>query len=219
MNAIPYTVRCGVALVVQALTCRKAGRLVTAALTGACIGACSPSSAPTTFDLTAPRINGRASAVPAQVVVAEPVAIQTFEAERIIAKDPAGSVSFLSGGQWADRLPRLIQARLIQTLENSSSVRAVSRPGDRVSADYLLNTEIRAFEVATGTGEAVVEISAKLVEDRSGRIAAARVFSARVPVQGVDAANAARGLDRALSTVLLDIVRWVGSGRTPQRVG
>ena len=58
----------------------------------------------------------------------------------------------------------------------------------------------------------MTEISAKLVNDKSGRIATARVFSARVPVAGVDAASAARGLDQALSRVLLEIVRWAGSG-------
>ena len=52
----------------------------------------------------------------------------------------------------------------------------------------------------------------RLVDDRAGRIANARVFTARVPVAAVDAGNAAQALDRALSIVLLDIVRWVGTG-------
>jgi cholesterol transport system auxiliary component len=182
-------------------------------LATAAVAACSSGSAPTTFDLTAPRGGARGGGVAgAQIVVNEPVSIQALEADRIIVKDAAGSVSFVSGGQWADRLPRLVQARLIQTFENTSRMKAVSRPGDRVSADYLLNTDIRAFQIAAGSGEAVVEISAKLVNDKSGRIATARVFSARVPVAGVDAASAARGLDQALSRVLLEIVRWAGSG-------
>ena len=176
--------------------------------------ACS-STAPTTFDLTAPRQRaGGGGAIGGQVVVAEPTAIQTFEADRIIVKDPNGSVSFLGGGQWADRLPRLVQARLIQTFENSSRIRAVSRPGDRITADYQLNTELRAFQISTGSKEALVEISAKVVNDKSGRIGAARVFTARVPVATIDAPNAAQALDKALSTVLLQIVRWVGAGGT-----
>ncbi len=178
----------------------------------ALVAACGSGPAPTTFDLTAPRAVHAAGAPRGQIVVNEPTAVQTFEAERIIVKDANGAVSFLGGGQWADRLPRLIQARLIQTFENASRIKAVSRPGDRVSPDYLLNTEIRAFQISAATGEATVEISARLVNDRSGRIAAARVFSARVPVSAVDAASAARGLDEALSTVLRDIVRWVGRG-------
>ena len=44
--------------------------------------------------------------------------------------------------------------------------------------------------------EAVVEISVKLVEEGAGRIAAAKIFSARAPVASDDAAPAA--LDAAL---------------------
>ncbi|MFL5035196.1 MAG: ABC-type transport auxiliary lipoprotein family protein, partial [Microvirga sp.] len=145
-------------------------------------------------------------------VVAEPAAIQTLEAERILVRDASGTVSYLPGGQWADRLPKLIQARLINTFENSSKLKAVSRPGERVSPDYMLTTEIRAFQIATPAGEAFVEVAVRLVHDRSGRIVAGKVFASRVPVAKVDAASAAQALDAALSRVLLEMVRWVGSG-------
>jgi cholesterol transport system auxiliary component len=185
--------------------------LVVAATTGACMSGL----APTTFDLSAPH-GGRGGGGPGQIVVSEPTAVQPVEGERIIVKDAAGAVSFVGGGQWADRLPRLVQARLIQTFENSSRLRAVSRPGDRVAADYLLNTEIRVFQILAPSGEAVVEISARLVNDRSGRIVGGRVFSARAPIAALDAANAAQALDSALSSVLLDIVRWAGAARQSQ---
>jgi cholesterol transport system auxiliary component len=183
------------------------------ALLGSALSACGGGSV-ITFDLTAPKPGPRFGGAPrGQIVVAEPAAIQTLEADRILVKDASGSVSFLGGAQWADRLPKLIQARLINTFENSSKLKAVSRPGERVSPDYMLTTEIRAFQIATPAGEAFVEVSARLVHDRSGRIAAGKVFSARVPVAKVDAPHAANGLDTALSKVLLDIVRWVSSGR------
>lgn len=178
------------------------------------LAACGGSAPPATFDLTAPRQRlGGGGIVRGQVVVPEPVTVQTLEADRILVKDAGGAVSFLPGGQWADRLPRLVQARLIQTFENASRIQAVSRPGDRISADYQLNSELRSFQIQPSTGEAVVEISAKVVNDREGRIVAARVFEARVPVPALDAANAASALDQGLSTVLLDIVRWVGTAK------
>lgn len=189
-------------------------RLVPAVFVALAAAACGSGPAPTTYDLSAPRAGVRfGGAVRGQIVVSEPTAIQTLEAERIIAKDQAGAVSFIGGGQWADRLPRLIQAKLIQTFENSSNLKAVSRPGERVSPDSLRNTEIRAFQVSSTTGEAVVELSGRLVHDRTGRIVSGRVFSAREPVAKVDAASAAQALDAALSRVLLDMVRWVGTGR------
>ncbi len=89
----------------------------------------------------------------------------------------------------------------------------MSRPGDKITADYQLISEIRAFDIQTATGEAVVDLSLKLVADGTGRVAAARIFTARVPVAAVDAASGARALDQALVTVLGDIVRWVNTGR------
>jgi cholesterol transport system auxiliary component len=191
---------------------RSARRLALAAALAALAAACSSGPAPTTFDLTAPSRTVGGGEVAGQVAVTEPVAIQVFEADRILVKDAAGAVSYLSGAQWADRLPRLVQARLIHTFENASRLKAVSRPGERVAADYVLNTEIRAFQIDASTGEAFVEMSAKAVNDRTGRITNARVFNARVPVAAIDAGNAAHALDRALSIVLLAIVRWVGTG-------
>ncbi|HEY8564282.1 MAG TPA: ABC-type transport auxiliary lipoprotein family protein [Beijerinckiaceae bacterium] len=186
-------------------------RVLLAGLGAALLAACSSGPSPTTFDLSAPSQKVRGGSVRGQVVVAEPVTVQTFEADRIIVKDPSGAVSFLGGGQWADRLPRLVQARLVQTFENASRLKAVSRPGERITADFQLNTEIRAFNIDSATGEALVEISAKVVDDRTGRITTARVFSARVPVGAVEAGAAARALDQALSQVLLGIVRFVGA--------
>ena len=188
--------------------------LMSGAVLAALAGACS-SSPPTTYDLTAPRQAARAGALGAQIAVAEPVAVQALEAERILVKDSSGAISFLGGAQWADRLPRLIQARLIQTFENASRIRAVSRPTDRITPDYQLTSEIRAFQIDAATNQAVVEMSVKLVNDRSGRIATARVFSARSAVPTINAQNAAKALDRSLSSVLLQIVRWVGTGQAP----
>lgn len=175
---------------------------------GLALGACS-SPAPPTFDLSAPRDGGHASIFQGgQLVVTEPLAVQVLDSERLIVAASDGELSFLGGAQWADRLPRLVQTRLIQTFENASRLGRVGRPGDGFVADRQLNTEIRQFQVRSGTGEAVVEISAKILNSTTGRVVSAKLFSAREPVRAVDGPNAARALDAALSSVLTQIVRW-----------
>ena len=84
----------------------------------------------------------------------------------------------------------------------------MARPGERIVPDAQLNTDIRSFNIETASGAAVVEISAKLVGDRSGKVQRARLFSARVPANAGDGGAAAQALDRALSQVLVEIVRW-----------
>ena len=89
---------------------------------------------------------------------------------------------------------------------------AVGRPGDRTSADDQLNTEIRSFDVVSAKGEAVVEISAKLVDIRSGRVLNGRLFSARTPVGSAKVGEIAPALDKSATTVFVSIARWLGSG-------
>jgi cholesterol transport system auxiliary component len=179
----------------------------------ALVAACSSSSSVTNYDLTAPRQVRAGSTALGQIAVGEPAAVQPLESDRIVVREASGAVSSVPGGQWADRLPRLVQSRLIQTFENSSGLKAVSRPGSGVTPDYQLTSELRAFQIDAAAGQAVVEMSIKLVHDRSGRIATTRIFAGRVPVGKVDATNAVQALDRALGIVLLDIVRYVGSAR------
>jgi len=172
------------------------------------LAGCGGGATPTTFDLSAPSGFGRVGGSRAALIVVEPTTVQTLDSDRIIVKDSAGALSFLGGGQWADRVPRLVQTRLIQTFENGSRLGAVARPGERIVPDLQLNTDIRSFNIDAASGAAVVEITAKLVGDRTGKVQRARLFQARVPASASDGPAAAQALDRALSQVLIEIVRW-----------
>ena len=162
----------------------------------------------TTFDLS-PAPFGKAVRAPrGQVAVNEPVATSPADSDRIVVRPTPDTLATIKGARWAERLPRLVQTRLLQSFENARLLRFVSRPDGRVVAQYSLNTEIRRFDLDLARGEAVVEISAKLVEEGVGRIAAAKIFSARLLVAGEDGPSAAVALDAALSDVMGQIVVW-----------
>ncbi|KRE17089.1 hypothetical protein ASE66_29680 [Bosea sp. Root483D1] len=171
------------------------------------LAGCGGGPAPTTYDLSAPRDFGRIGGGGGVLIVAQPTAVQALDSDRLIVKDSSGALSFLGGAQWADRVPNLVQTRLIQTFENGSRIAAVGRPGERIVPDFQLNTDIRAFNIDAASGQAVVEITAKLIGDRTGKVQRAKLFSARVPA-GADGAGAAQALDQALSQVLIQIARW-----------
>lgn len=188
---------------------RRHGRSAACLLILAALSAlpgCSSGSSPA-FDLTAPRL-ARGGHVGGTLVVTEPTAIDPLSNERIVAKDAAGSISYMGGAQWADRLPRLFQTRLIQTFENASNLKAVGRPGEGLTADYQLNADLREFQYDAARGEATVEVSVKLLGLQSGKIVRARIFRARLPVAAADGGTIAQTLDRALTAVLIQIVRW-----------
>lgn len=189
-------------------------RLVFAAALAALAAGCATQPALVTYGLAAPeeRVTG-AGRLPGLVLVAEPTTIELYASERVVVREPDGALSYLPGVRYAASLPALVQTRLIETFENASRIGGVARPGDRVSPDYQLNSTLRTFQVDAATGLAVVEIAVRAVREEDGRVAAARVFSAQVPVASVTGPNAMAGLEAALGQVMLDIVRWAGAGR------
>lgn len=171
------------------------------------LAACA-SPPPPTFDLTAPS-GGLSARGGRQLAVTEPVALETLNSQQIVVHDSAGAVSSLSGAQWSDKLPALVQTRLIQTFANAGQLRRVGRPGDGTIAAYQLATELRQFYITAGTGEAVVEIAARVIDASTGQVVSARIFTAKAPVTGALSGPAgAAALDAALGAVLRDIVRW-----------
>jgi cholesterol transport system auxiliary component len=192
----------------ERLHVRRRGIVLTGLLAAAVlIGGCGSSAQSlTVVDLTAPT-SVRAASGGGQIIVTEPLALAVYETDRIVVRS-GGTLTVLPGAQWSDRLPRLLQARLIQTFENGRRAASVGRPADRLTAERQLVAEVRAFEIDADSREAVVAMSVKVVGERRGRILAARLFTAREPVSAVDAGNAPQALDRALGRVLAEIVGW-----------
>jgi cholesterol transport system auxiliary component len=172
-----------------------------------------PEAPPSTYDLAAVGDISGAGARRGIFVVAEPIAIQAIDSQRIVARTAGGQVTYVPHAQWADKLTALLQTRIVQSFENSGRLVSVGRPGERLAAQAVLATDIRAFELVDrgSSSFARVEISAKIVGDRSGQITAAQVFSAQVPVSVVDGAEASRGLNSALAEVLGQMIKWANS--------
>jgi cholesterol transport system auxiliary component len=179
------------------------------------LGACSilgDNTPPPAFDLAAPAKTARIGPIRGQLVIPEPTAISVLDSERIVVRPDQGQVATLGGAQWSDRLPKLLQARVLQAFENSGRLRAVGRPGDRITPDYQLLIDVRSFQLAvTPTPSGQVEIAAKIVNDRDGHIIAGRIFRASSPAAGTDGAQAVAAIDAAFQDVTLQLMRWVTS--------
>jgi cholesterol transport system auxiliary component len=173
------------------------------------VAACGGGPAPVTYDLTAVRAGLRRSGGSRVIIVPEPSAIFALDSERIVVRSAAGEITYLPRAQWSDKLPRLVQARLIQSFENAGRA-AVGRPTDRLAATTQLLIDIRSFEVRESGRDAFVEVAAKLVASGSGRIANARLFGSSAPVGSIDGQGAAQALDQALASVITQIVGWAG---------
>ncbi len=157
-------------------------------------------------DLTPPKTLSLIAKVPAgQIAVSEPSALGSLDSDKLLL-DPAAGADAASAS-WADALPKLMQARLVQSFENAGLVGSVVR-GDGSSSDYLLQSDIRSFGIATDGGPAAeLELSAKLINAK-GRVLAGRIFKAKTPLVSGDAKAAAAGLNDAFGRTAQELIGW-----------
>src|SRR6187431_3058078 len=65
-----------------------------------------------TYQLTAPATGtGDGGRGGRQILIAEPSALKDLDGQNIVIQPSPGVIQYLAGAQWADRLPRIIQAR------------------------------------------------------------------------------------------------------------
>jgi cholesterol transport system auxiliary component len=187
-----------------------AARAALIAVLAATLAACGSAPAKNdTFNLSAvPAVEGP-SARNRQILVPQPSALKALDSDQIVIRPSPSEIQYLAKSQWSDSLSKMVQAKLVQAFENTGRVGGVGMPGQGLAIDYQIVTDIRAFEVQTsGADTAVVEISAKLLNDRNGTVRAQKVFRAAVPVRGTGSVAFVKGLDAAFAIVTADIVGW-----------
>ena len=166
-----------------------------------------------TFELSAAQpsaVGGRMTR--RQILVAEPSALKSLDSENIVIKPAAGTIEYLAGAPWVDRLPRVVQARLVETLQLSGRVGGVGKPGEGLAIDYQVIVDIRAFEIRLyGDDRAEVSLYVKVLNDRNGVVRAGRLFTANAPVSGSGNTAFVDALDRAFGIAARDIVDWAMS--------
>lgn len=190
------------------------GRIWRAALLAtlvAGLGACASTSPSALYGLNAPRsVDVAAARSSRQILVPQPSALQALDTANIAVVDTGPIYTYFPRAAWSDTLPKVVQAKIIETLENTGRLRGVGRPGEGLLIDYQLQTDLRAFELRIdGQDRAYVEIAARLLNDRTGRTQASRVFSAEVPSRGVSVDQAVEAMNAAVDRVLSEMAAWV----------
>ena len=164
----------------------------------------------TTYDLSAPasfdNLRGRSNA---QLLISVPTALKSLDSEMIVVRPDNAEITYFGDAQWSDSLPNVLQDKLIQTFENSGRMRSVVKPGDGVVVDYKLATSIRSFELNDANQPvAKIALSVKIINDRNGRVVSSRLFEASAPAGSATPAKGVAALDRALESILNEILVW-----------
>jgi phospholipid/cholesterol/gamma-HCH transport system substrate-binding protein len=161
-----------------------------------------------TYDLRAPQNLGPANkASKGHLAVPEPTAVAMLQTQRILflpAKDYPGFADAL----WADSIPKLLQARLIESFENYDIAHAPLHTADIGQADFQLLIDVRRFRIMVDS-EPVAEIglSARIV-DKDGKVIASRLFEGGEKLDKIDPPAAVVAFNEAFGRIARDMVAW-----------
>jgi phospholipid/cholesterol/gamma-HCH transport system substrate-binding protein len=166
---------------------------------------------PLSYDLAVPEFPAPdqplAAPMTMQIAVPEPTALVAFDTQKVLVAPSPDALQPLEAGQWADSLPKLIQAKIVDSFE-SAGFTHIAKSTDGFSPEVQILLEIRSFEVSlTPKPQAQVELFAKLL-GADGKIAAARSFRASAPATGTDTPAAAAALNAAFGSLARDLVAW-----------
>jgi phospholipid/cholesterol/gamma-HCH transport system substrate-binding protein len=161
-----------------------------------------------TYDLRAPQNLGSASkSIKGQLAIPEPTAVAMLETQRMLfsqPKDYPGFADFV----WADSIPKLLQARLIESFENYDIAHAPLRVADIGQTDFQLLIDVRRFRIATNSEPAAeIGLSARIV-DRNGKVIASRLLEDSQKFDKVEPPAAVAAFDDAFGRIAKEMIAW-----------
>lgn len=158
------------------------------------------------FELAAAQI-APSKPVKAQVSIPDLAGLIDFDTARILISRRPGERSQLEGGQWDDTLPKLVQEKVLESLE-AAGFENIAKGMDGFDAQYQLILDIRAFELhLEPEPQAKVELNVKIL--KGGHIVAAKTFSAQAPAKSAEAPDAVAALNAAFARTTTDLAAWV----------
>jgi len=168
----------------------------------------APTAPKMTYDLRAAQgFEAPGPTIKGQLVIPEPTAVAMLETQRMLFS-PANDYPAFAEFLWADSIPKLLQARLIESFENYDIAHAPLRNLDTGQADFQLLIDVRRFRIAVDPSPTVeIGLSARIV-DKDGRVVAARVFDENQKFAQVEPQAAVAAFDDAFGRIARDMVAW-----------
>src|SRR3954469_24014421 len=161
-----------------------------------------------TYDLRALANAGPAGkTINVQWAIPEPTAVAMLETQRFLFS-PAQEYPGFADALWADALPKLVQARLIESFENYDIAHAPLRVADLGQTDFQLLIDVRRFRIAVdSTPVAEIGLSARIV-DRNGKVVAARLFEGKQEFNKLEPPSAVAAFDEAFGRIAREMIAW-----------
>lgn len=161
------------------------------------------------YSLTAVNNRPCAQVIDEQLVVDEPSSLMALGTDKIPVRGTPADQGAFDDGRMADTIPAIVQAKVIESLENSKCFRSVTHAIDGLQADLQLVLDIRSFAIVSEPDlMADIDVSAKLVSN-DGKVLGSQLIHEAASLKTPDAANAAAALDDAFGKMVKVLVPWI----------
>ncbi|AIL12562.1 hypothetical protein IM40_01975 [Candidatus Paracaedimonas acanthamoebae] len=188
----------------------------TAFLTG-CVSVLPEAPEPSKKIILTPLLSKRieGSAILGALIVEKPLMLESLDSTRIkiILYDKAGVAlsEFISGVEWSDRLPTLLQETLVILYEKTGKFTAVGRAEEQFYAAHRLHLTITHFEVvkeADSSMQVVIGFSTKFIHSQSRTVLAQRHFLRKVAVKEEGLQGIIKAFEKATSDSFSEMIQW-----------
>ena len=148
------------------------------------------------------------------IAVEMPIAAEMLATNRIRVRNSKGEITTfdsIAGVELQDRLPIIMQKHIAQALAASKKFTASGYNEESFKRDYVLSTEIQAFDIVIADDKnfAEVVISNKLLKNHGRDVIWQRVTSGKEPIEKHTLANFITSLKSAYEKVLYQLVQEV----------
>jgi cholesterol transport system auxiliary component len=149
---------------------------------------------------------------PMQLQIDVPLADAALDSTRIALSRSATTLDYFADSAWTDRLPLLLQTRLLESFQNAHRLIAVAGgTGGAAHGDVVLLVTLRHFEAqygASGPPQWRIELNADLVSAGDRKVIASRIFTGSVAATENNMTAIVDSADQAWRAVAAQIVDW-----------
>ncbi|CUH65476.1 ABC-type uncharacterized transport system, auxiliary component [Thalassovita gelatinovora] len=146
-----------------------------------------------------------------QLEVALPTATGALNSDRIVIKPTPLEIQSLPETRWVNEATEHVQLLLVRSLANSGRFALVTSAGTGPSPDYVLLTDLQAFQAEVNADQVtvVIKTTMTLLRGTDGSVISSRSFDNAAAVADTSADLIVAGFDAAMTQQLTDMVTWL----------
>lgn len=170
-----------------------------------------PAPPPALYRLTAATSFAAAASAPVQLEIAAPTAEAALDTTRIALSRSPTTLDYFADAAWTDRLPVVLQARLLDSFDNAHRLIALAGAASAAHGDAVLTIELRHFEAqyaGAGPPRWRIELTADIISAADRKVIATRTFTGEAAAAQNDMTAIVDAADEAWRGVATEIVDW-----------